>query len=131
MKQDIENFHYFKDEMIEQFYRKITNINQLLKEKELCNRINQIIDIKDYTDDILICTSIGYMESSEEREAILCYEDEEVKFHILCDGEIMSDTSISDLIYFDKDGCIFENLNFELDNIIENANKGQLYINYK
>lgn len=131
MKQVIEDFDYFKREMIEQFYRKIATVEQLLKDKGLDNRINQIIDITDYIDDLIICDKIGYTDDSMCEELVLCYYDSgRITINKIDENDIISTLDMNDLVYFNYED-IFDNLNFVLDKIIESASEGYLYLNYK
>jgi len=131
MKRVIEDFYYFKSEIIEQFYRKINTVEELLKDKGLDNRINQIIDIKDYVDDLIICNKIGYTDDSMYTELILCYYDSgQITINQIDDNGTISTLDVSDLVYFNYEN-IFENLDFTLEQIIKSANEGHLYLNYK
>ena len=129
MIKEIENYQYYKTRMIDELKYKINKVNYLLKDKGLGNRINQIIDVKNYKDDLIICAKLGYTNSSEDTEILLCYEDEEIKFNSYCDEKIGHSLDLDDLLFFDYE-FIFENLDFELDNITKCANKGELYFNY-
>lgn len=131
MKGAIENFYYFRDDMVEQFYSKIRTVEELLNSKGLDNRINQIIDIKDYPSDLVICFRIGYTNEFMKSELILCYGDSgEITINELGEDDIISPIEVRDLIYCDYED-IFENLDFALEEIIKNANEGLLYLNYE